>query len=137
MPEPMPMSEPFKWKEIYEASLKLNINKSPDNNGLQAEHIDAFHRQLLRQLLNIHYPNIITNTDIYAMTRQHLWTYKINQNKLRFTGHILRLPEPNSSQTSITNCIKTSYKTKKMTKNHMDTIYEHLTPIGWSRQTWY
>ena len=41
MPEPMPipMSEPFTWKEIYEASLKLSINKSPDNNGLQAEHI--------------------------------------------------------------------------------------------------
>ena len=40
-PEPMPiqMSAPFTWKEIYEASLKLNINKSPDNNGLQAEHI--------------------------------------------------------------------------------------------------
>ena len=33
------------------------------------------------------------NTDIYEMTRQHLWTDKINQNKLRFTGHILRLPE--------------------------------------------
>ena len=39
MPEPIPMSEPFTWKEIYEASLKLNNNKSPDNNGLQAEHI--------------------------------------------------------------------------------------------------
>ena len=54
--------------------------------------MDAFHRQLLRQLLNIHYLNIMTNNDIYAMTRQHLWTDKINQNKLRFTGHILRLP---------------------------------------------
>ena len=39
MPEPIPMSEPFTWKKIYEASLKPNINKSPDNNGLQAEHI--------------------------------------------------------------------------------------------------
>ena len=41
MPEtiPIPMSEPFIWKEIYEASLKLNNNKKPDNNGLQAEHI--------------------------------------------------------------------------------------------------
>ena len=41
MPEPfpIPMSEPFTWKEIYEASLKLNNNKSPDNNGLQEEHI--------------------------------------------------------------------------------------------------
>ena len=55
--------------------------------------IDAFHRQLIKQLLNIHYPNIITNNDIYAITRQHFWTNKRNQNKLRFTGHILRLPE--------------------------------------------
>ena len=59
----------------------------------QEKKIDAFHRQLLRQLLNIHYPNIITNNDIYAMTRQHLWTDEINQDKLRFTGHILRLTE--------------------------------------------
>ena len=36
---PIPMSEPFTWNEKYEASLKLNINNSPDNNGLQAEHI--------------------------------------------------------------------------------------------------
>ena len=39
MSEPIPISEPFTWKEIYEASLKLIINKSPDNNGLQAEHL--------------------------------------------------------------------------------------------------
>ena len=38
IPTPITISEPFTWKEIYEASLKLNINKSPDNNGLQAEH---------------------------------------------------------------------------------------------------
>ena len=32
MPEPMPMSEPFTWKKIYEASLKLNINKNSKKN---------------------------------------------------------------------------------------------------------
>ena len=59
----------------------------------QEKKIDAFHRQLSTQLLNIHYPNIVTNDDIYSMKRQHSWTDKINQNKLRFTGHILRLRE--------------------------------------------
>ena len=34
----------------------------------------------------------MANTDIYAMTGQLFWTGKINKNKLRFTGHILRLP---------------------------------------------
>ena len=68
--------------------------------------VDAFHRQLLRQLLNIHYPNIITNNDIYAMTRQHLWTDKINQNKLRFTGHILRLPEGTPARQALQIALK-------------------------------
>ena len=68
--------------------------------------IDAFRRQLLRQLLNIYYPNIITNNDIYVMTRQHLWTDKINQNKLRFTGHILRLPEGNPARQALQIALK-------------------------------
>ena len=85
--------------------------------------IDAFHRQLLRQLLKIHYPNIMTNTDVYAMTRhkdirllklhfsgrrrrQHLLTDKINQDKLRFTGHILRLPEGTPARQALQIAIK-------------------------------
>ena len=72
----------------------------------QEKKIDAFHRQLLRQLLNIHYPNIIKNNDIYAMTRQHLWTDKINQNKLRFTGHIFRLPEGTPARQALQIALK-------------------------------
>ena len=45
---------------------------------------------LLGQLLNIHYPSII-NADIYIMTGQHLWNDKIDENRLRFIGHILRM----------------------------------------------
>ena len=59
----------------------------------------------------------MANTDIYAMTRQHIWTDKINQDKLRFTGHI-KTTGGDSSQISITNCIKISYKTKRTTKNN-------------------
>ena len=54
MPEPMPipMFEPFTWKEMYEASLKLNINKSPDNNGLQAVHIHLVFMTLSKSLIS-------------------------------------------------------------------------------------
>ena len=72
----------------------------------QEKKIDSFHRQLLRLLLNIHYPNIMANNDIYAMTRQHLWTAKINQNKLRFSGHILRLPEGTPARQSLQIALK-------------------------------
>ena len=40
------------------------------------------------------------------MTRQHLWTDKINQNKLRFTGHILRLPEGTPARMAIQIVLK-------------------------------
>ena len=68
--------------------------------------IDAFHRQLLRQLLNIHYPNIIANNNIYTMTRQHSWTDKINQDKLRFTRHILRLTEGSPARQALQIALK-------------------------------
>ena len=53
MPEPIPISEPFTWKEIYEASLKLNINKRPDNNGLQAEHIKYAPKHVHQGIANL------------------------------------------------------------------------------------
>ena len=40
------------------------------------------------------------------MTRQHLWTDKINQNKLRFTGHILRLPEGTPTRQALQIALK-------------------------------
>ena len=55
MPEQIPISEPLTWIEIYEASLKLSIDKIPDNNGLQAEHIKYAPKQVhqyIARLLN-------------------------------------------------------------------------------------
>ena len=48
----------------------------------------------------------MTNTDIYAMTRKHLWTDKINQNNLRFTGHILRLPDGTPAKQALQIALK-------------------------------
>ena len=77
-----------------------------DINKISGEKVDAFLWQLLRQLLNIDYPKIITNNDIYAITRQHLWTDKINQNKLRFTGHILRLRDGTPARQALLIALK-------------------------------
>ena len=40
------------------------------------------------------------------MTSQHLWTDKINQNRLRFTGHILRLPEGTPARQALQIALK-------------------------------
>ena len=48
----------------------------------------------------------MTNNDIYAMTGQQLWTDKINQNKLKFTGHILRLSEGTPARQALQIALK-------------------------------
>ena len=98
--------------ELWTLLLNKQINK------ISGRKIDAFHRQLLRQLLNIHYPNNITNNDIYAMTRQHIWTDKTNQNKLRFTGHILRLPEGTPTRQALQIALKSVTRPRGRQRPH-------------------
>ena len=71
MPEPIPipMSEPFTWKEIYETSLKLNNNKSPDNNGLQAEHIKYAPKCVHQDIANL--LNEVAETGTYPIELKH------------------------------------------------------------------
>ena len=71
MPEPIPipMSEPFTWKEIYEASLKLNINKSPDNNGLQAEHVKYAPKCVHQEIANL--LSEVAETGTYPQELKH------------------------------------------------------------------
>ena len=64
MPEPMPMSEPFTWKEIYEASLKLN-----NNNGLQAEHIKYAPKCVHQDIANL--LSEVAETGTYSIKLKH------------------------------------------------------------------
>ena len=71
MPEPipMPMSEPFTWKEICEASLKLNINKSSDYNGLQAEHIKYAPKHVHQDIVSL--LDEVAETGTYPQELKH------------------------------------------------------------------
>ena len=69
MPESIPISEPFRWKEIYQTSLKLNNNKSPDNNRLQAEHIKYEPKQVHQHIANM--INKIAETGTYPQELKH------------------------------------------------------------------
>ena len=68
-PNPIPMSEPFTWKEIYEASLKLSNNKSPDNNGLQAEDIKYAPKCVHQDIANL--LNEVAETGTYPIELKH------------------------------------------------------------------
>ena len=54
--------------------------------------IDAFHRRMLRTLvLNIRYPKIVKNTEVYEKTKQVPWSVKIKIRRMRWMGHASRL----------------------------------------------
>ena len=69
MPEPIPMKELFTWKEIYEASQKLSIIKSPDNNGFQAEHIKYAPKYVHQDIANL--INEVGETGTYPHELKH------------------------------------------------------------------
>ena len=67
------------------------VNKSLENK------IDIFQRQLLRQIFNIRYGEIgenwLSNDQLCEVTKQTPWSKKISERRLRFFGHICRLPQ--------------------------------------------
>ena len=54
--------------------------------------IDAFHRRLLRKILNLGWPKKTTNEKLYHITKTEPWSTTIQRRRLKWTGHLLRLP---------------------------------------------
>ena len=63
-------------------------NKSSDNK------LDSFHRKQLRQALNIYYPKIIKNEDLYKITKQGKISDFVRVRRGAHLGHILRRNTP-------------------------------------------
>ena len=92
--------------------------------------IDIFQRNLLRKILKIRYPFIITNENLYKRTNEYLWTEKIKIRRLRWTGHLLRLPEKAPAKLALDemmSCNKTYKKNNRI--NWEKTINKDLKTI--------
>ena len=55
--------------------------------------IDASHRALMRYCLGVHYPERISNTNLYARSQIEPATQTLTRNRLRLVGHALRRPD--------------------------------------------
>ena len=62
-------------------------------NKTQEKKIDAFQRKLYSRVLNIYWPKIITNVKVYEKAKSDKWSRKIRQIRLKWFGHMARLPE--------------------------------------------
>ena len=73
----------------------------------QGKKIDAFQRRKLRQILNIKWPKVITNHDLYRRTKVTKWSTKIRRRRLNLLGHAMRLPEETPVRKAIEESLKT------------------------------
>ena len=55
--------------------------------------IDAFQRRLLRRMINVTWPKKICNEKLNCITKAIPWSRIISNRRLRWFGHLIRLPE--------------------------------------------
>ena len=58
---------------------------------LDEDGIDSFHRQQLRHILNIKYPNIIRSKHLYQTTKTYPISADITKQRWKLFGHVLRM----------------------------------------------
>ena len=67
--------------------------------------IDAFHRKLLRRVIDIRWPRIISNVDLYAKVNTEKWSKTIQRRRLNWLGHMMRLDEQTPVRLSLTEAL--------------------------------
>ena len=93
--------------------------------------IDVFQRKCLRRTLKIHWPYKITNEELYRRTLERPWSKDIKQNRLRLTGHILRLPEETPISRALTEAQKPTKPPRgRQKKTWIKQINSDLLDVG-------
>ncbi|GFR95709.1 hypothetical protein ElyMa_006279400 [Elysia marginata] len=63
---------------------------SPKLVGLETNKLDTFHRKQLRNILDIHYPTLISNKSLYKICNETPLSVQTVESRWRLFGHILR-----------------------------------------------
>lgn len=72
--------------------------------------IDAFHRKLLRRVIDIRLSRIISSVDLYAKVNTEKWSKTIQRRRLNWLGHMMRLDEQTPVRLSLTEALSNVHR---------------------------
>ena len=117
------------FKAYIESIFLYNSEVWTMNKKLEHD-IDVFQRNLLRRILKIHYPNKISNEDLYSRTGVEPWSQDIKKRRLRWTGHMMRLDETTPVRQALNEATRKAGKKKRGNhKTWIKVINEDLSNI--------
>ena len=106
------------FNSLLESIFIYNSELWAVNKSLEYK-IDTFQRQLLRKKFNIRYgengENWLSNDQLYEVTKQTPWSKKISEiseRRLRFFGHICRLPQNTPARLILSESLRPTKKPK-------------------------
>ena len=102
----------MKMFKIYISSIFLYSSELWTLTKKLEHKIDVFQRQILKKILKIKYPTTIRNETLYTKTNETPWSEIIKTRRLRWTGHMLRLPK----QTPVRQSLDEAKKYTKIQK---------------------
>jgi hypothetical protein len=100
---------------LYNTLVKTILLYNSETWGIsltQAKKLNSFHRQQLRKVMNIKYPNRKSNISIYNECETEPLSLQILERRWRFFGHILRLQQ----ETPCWQAMRSFFDTKKRKK---------------------
>ena len=103
------VSEPVRiriFRTYIESILLYNSELWTLTNTLERS-IDSFHRRLLRKVIHVTWPKVITNEELYKRTKVTPWSLIICNRRLSWFGHLLRLPSETPAKRSLKAFVKT------------------------------
>jgi hypothetical protein len=111
--------------------------------------IDVCQRNILRKILKIRWPQKIRNEDLYARTKQKPWSDTIRTRRIRWPGHLLRLPEDAPARQALDVYLhhpakhprgakKTSWRdmVKKDLKTYTNITFDQCLDLAQDRKVW-
>ena len=99
-------SSSFLGNEAYISSIFLYNSELWTLTKELEDEIDVFQRRLLKQILGVYYPRTITNKYLYEKTNLQPWSQTIRVRRLRWLGHVLRLPQSSPASIALKEALR-------------------------------